>query len=1182
MMSRNWTEQQKDAIKARKGSVLVSAAAGSGKTAVLVERVIERITDPENPTDADRLLIVTFTKLAAGEMRDRISKAVSALIKKDPGNSRLINQQTLLANAKICTIDSFCSSLVKENFELLDISPDFRTADEGELAVIKKEAMDKALEYMYESAGKAFRDLVELLMTGTNDTPVEEAVEKLYETSRSFSFPEKWLDSLAESYDSSINVKDSPCGRLLLERVKQATQYSLRLFDRVLEGIAGDEELEKIFLNAVSTDKAQCEYILSSLEESSWDLIRAAVDRFSAARRGNASKELKEDLQFNYLLNLRTVGVDNMKDLNGILCSNDENYRDDVLFFRNIIASLVECTKVFSEKYTEIKKSRKLADFSDIMHMALSLLVRSKGDSWERTELARRIAECYDEILIDEYQDTNAAQTMLFTAVSRDNLFRVGDVKQSIYSFRQAMPEIFMSLKDSLDIYDRQKDNYPAKIILANNFRSRKGVTDIINFIFEQIMSRESGDIDYNGEERLVASAAYCEKTEPSAELHLINLEALSETEKTTHEYQAEYIAKLINRMIAEDYTVKDKNGERPVSYGDFAVLMRSLSSGKGVTYADVFRKEGIPCFTEVSDSFLTSGEVALVLNMLRIIDNPKQDIPLLSVMMSPVFGFSVDDVALIKKKNRRSSVYSCLLEKRADGDRKCEEFLSALALWRSMSICLPVGELINGIYEERALLSVFDAVDSSGMKRANLMLLLDYAATYEKSGYTGLSGFIRFIDRLSSQKQDLSGALNSCQNADVVKIMTIHKSKGLEFPVCILANCAGRFNKQDETPNLILNRKYGVAIRRRDTETFEQFSSIPHKAVSLAVHQDSISEELRVLYVALTRAEEKLIMVHGDRNLYDSVSKYGVDLSAESKRLSSYSVSGATNYGQWIITALLRHKDAAFIREQANLDESFVLPCDSPLKVIVSDVSTDEAKTESDKTTEAEDRDFLELVKERAEFRYKYEALSGINMKRTASSVDRGTIDTEYFASSRPAFLCQGGLTGAQKGTATHRFVQFADYRRARLDLEAEIRRLTEKGMLTTLQADAINRRTVKSFLESDLAERILSSPEVLREKRFIIEVPISEIYEGVEQFSDEKVMIQGACDCAFEEEGGLVVIDYKTDLIDDEEIFREKYRSQLMLYKKALELCTEKPVRETLLYSFHLSRTIEVKEKI
>ena len=1182
-MSRNWTEQQKDAISARDGSVLVSAAAGSGKTAVLVQRVIERITDAKNPVDADRLLVVTFTKLAAQEMRDRISAAISDLIKNDPGNPNLIKQQILLNDAKICTIDSFCISVVKENFERLDVPADFRLADKSELEIVKKEAMTIAIEKMYESGSADFRRLVEILFEEKSDGTVGKAIEKLYDTSRSFAFPEKWISELKEAYNPGIGVKDSVHGKIILDYVKKGIEYYISAFERIVYEIEGDKGLEGIFSNAVKTDIENCKQLIGTIDSGSWDEICHAVKKFGFARKGKAKGELKEDPTVIYYTKLRDSSKTGFKKLGDILCCSEEVYKEDIRFFEGPVKSLIEATLLYSQIYEEIKKSRKLADFSDIMYMTLSLFVRNTEDGWERTGIAERISECYDEILIDECQDTNGAQNLIFDAISRDNLFKVGDVKQSIYSFRQAMPEIFMSLKEKLETYDRDRNNYPCKIILANNFRSRKGVTDIINFIFEQIMCKESGGIDYNDEERLVASAEYEAKDEPSAELHILDFENANEDEGNI-EYQARYVASQIKKLMEEGYTVKDKNGTRPVAYRDFAILFRSLKGmdgNRGVIFADILRKEGIPSFTEVSDKFLDSNEIALILNLLRIIDNPAQDIPMLSVLMSPVFGFCTDKIAEIKKNKRYSSVYSCLLEKEQQGDAECTAFLEKLREWRSMSICLGICELLNEIYEQTALPSVFDAVDKSGKSSANLRILIDYALIYEKSDSAGLSGFIRFTDRLRSQKLDLAGSLNSCGNADVVKIISIHKSKGLEFPVCILANCNGKFNTDDEKKRYVLSRRAGVALKYYDDKTFEEFESIPRKAVNLATHSDMVGEEMRMLYVALTRAKEKLILIYSAKNAGNKIAACAKDIAAGRKQITPFAVSKVAGFGQWLLMALLRHKDSVQLRETAGIDESFVLPCASGLKVVINENIAEATSEEAEECSGGIDTEFLSQVKERAEFRYRYEALTGINMKRTASSVDRSYIDREYFASSKPAFLCDGGLTGAQKGTATHRFVQFADYDRAKADLEGEIQRLFSNGMLTGAEAKAINRRTVGAFLKSDLLSRILSSGRVLREKRFIIEVPINEIYENVDEFSEEKVMIQGACDCAFEEDGKLVVIDYKTDRIDSEDEFIEKYSSQLLLYKKALELCTGLEVKETLLYSFHLSREIEIKEK-
>lgn len=1177
-MARNWTNEQKNAIEARRGSVLVSAAAGSGKTAVLVQRVIERLTDKENPTSADRLLIVTFTRAAAGEMKDRISAALSELLRKEPGNVNLINQQMLLPSAKICTIDSFCSSLVKENFQLLDISPDFKTADEGELAVLKKQAMDMTMEQMYLEGGDSFRNLVELLFVGRDDSGMEKVTDKLHESSMSFPFPEKWLHSLCEPFRKDESVTESSYGKVILDYVRTAAQYSLDIADNILSHAEGDEALYKMFHKAVSADKAQCEYVLSRIDEGSWDEVKNALSRYAPERRGNTPKELKDDPFVTRLVNSRKSATDNMKELSKYFCCSEQEFREDMEFFREPMESLIETVILFSKNYSEVKKEKKLCDFSDITHMALSLLVKETEDGFESTGFAKNIAESFDEILIDEYQDTNRAQDMLFTAVSRNNLFRVGDVKQSIYSFRQAMPQIFLELKAAYKNYDREKDNYPAKIILGNNFRSRKGVTDIINFVFRQIMSEDSGDVEYNEEEALVASAEYAPKNEAESELHIIDTVDLDRDEESSDEYQARYIARLIDRMIKEGYTVREGNGERKATYKDFCVLLRSVSK-RGVIYADVFRKEGIPCFTEVSGSFLTAKEIALTLNLLRVIDNPKQDVALLSVMLSPVFGFTVDEVSLLRKGNKKGDLYSCILNRLNEGDEKIRAFTEKISLWRNMSICLCTSELISEIYEDTGLLSIFDAMDKSGIKRANLMLLLDYASVYEKAGYIGLSGFIRFVDRLKTEKQDLSGALGSAENADVVKIMTIHKSKGLEFPVCILANLAGKFNRMDEMENLIVNRNQGLGIIRRDTETFDQFETVCHSAVKLAVHHDTLSEELRVLYVAMTRAAEKLIMVYAKDKVLCACSDFSIDINEKENRLSPFAVTRAKGLGQWLVTSLLRHKDARNIREGAGLDEGIVLPCEVPLKVVYESAEAVKLETEKEEVSKEIDEEFLSLVKQKADFRYKYEALSGVISKRAASEVDKEYIDRDYFASSVPSFLTEGKLTGAQRGIVTHTFIQFADFEKASADLEGEIERLRNLGVLTQVQCGGINRKAVEGFFRSDLAKRILQSDNVMREKKFTIEVPVSEIYEELSDFSDEMMMIQGIADCAFEEQGKIVVVDYKTDALDSEDKFREKYSSQVLLYKKALEVCIGLPVKQTLLYSFHLGKEIEVE---
>lgn len=1179
-MSRQWTDNQLKAIDALDGSILVSAAAGSGKTAVLTQRVINRLTDSKNPVSADRLLIVTFTRAAAKEMRDRISQELTRLLREDPNNKMLADQQMLLPSAKICTIDSFCYDLVKENFQYLFISPDFKIGDEGELALLSREAMDITMEELYKADDNGnFKNLSELVFVGRDDTRLTEMIEKLHTSAMSFPFPDKWLEELGKSFVPGENVKDSVYGKIVLSHIRDSLVYCISMIKQMTDACDENPIADKAYRQALSEDLAQTEYILDRiLTGESWDEIRRSALSYKAAARKRLTGDEKDDEGVISIEAKRKKLKEEIKDIGVCMCCSQQEYEADMEFLRPMVKELIRAAQLYSKNFALLKKEKKLADFSDVTNMAISLLVESDGDSWKSTAFAENMKKSFDEILIDEYQDTNAAQDMLFTAISDNNLFRVGDVKQSIYRFRQANPDIFIFLKNTYETYDKQKNNYPAKIILGNNFRSRRSVTDTINFIFSQIMSPQCGDVSYDDEEKLIFSAEYYNKSENDfAELHLVGAEkADTYYGNVTNLVQARHIASHIKKMLAEGFTVKDGDGERPATYKDFAVLLRSTGSGKGLEYAEVFRSEGVPCFTEVPGKFLTSVEISLVLNILRIIDNPKQDIALMSVMMSPVFGFSPDEMAELRLQSRHKDLYSCLLL--SQENPRVSAFIEQVRAWREVGLCLSVKDLISEIYDTTALLSIFDAIDPSLTKRANLNLLCDYASIYEELGYNGLSGFISFVDRLSSKQRDISGSVGVVSQSNSVKIMTIHKSKGLEFPVCFVAGISTKFNRTDETDSLIVTQKYGIGALRRDLDTFEQYPTLSHKAMKLAVRKDNTSEELRVLYVALTRAKEKLIMVYCGDKIDDDCKRYASRLTFKGKSYPPFAVSHASCYGEWIISALLRHPAADILREYAGLGNEVILRDDAPVRVFSFNYCVDENEQRPSEASGKVNKELLSLIEERAAFRYKYEALADIIMKRAASETDKNFIDRDYFASSSPAFLSAKGLTGAAKGVATHTFVQFADYERARQSVTDEIARLEGKGILTSAQAQAIDVPSAETFFSGKLIERILASDKVLREKKFTIEVPVKDIYEGFDDFPEEKMMIQGIADCAFLEDGELVVVDYKTDNLSREEDFIEKYSSQVLLYRKALEITTGYKVKETLLYSFRLGKEIRV----
>jgi ATP-dependent helicase/nuclease subunit A len=1179
-MVRNWTTEQQWAIDARGGNLLVSAAAGSGKTAVLVERVIRRLTDPEQPLSADRLLVVTFTRAAAAEIRQRIGEAVAERLEQDPDNEHLAKQQMLLPFAKICTIDAFCSALVHAHFEKLDLPPDFKNADEGELQLLCEEAMSETLEACYADGDRAFLDLVELLFRGRDDSFLEETVRALYRESRSYPFPAAWLREVAALYRCDGPLSMHPFVQELTDTIAAAADSRHAVLEQTLCEIAGDALLEALFGEVLRDDLRQLDAIRAHLgvQDFNWDAARGAALGYSPMTRPRVPREHADDPAIQRLIRLRYEGKDLIrKRIAPLFCCSEAEFREDLACLRPMIERLAAVTQQYTEAFDRLKAEKQAADFDDVMHAALRLLCRSGEHGAEPTDLAREIAREYDEILIDEYQDTNRAQDLLFSAISRANLFRVGDLKQSIYRFRQAMPEIFMELREKYAPYRPDEPAFPAKITLNANFRSRRCVTEAVNFVFSQIMSRDAGDVDYDGEERLVYAADY-PQAEECCEWHLLDLQDLDTEVDSGDAFQADYTAGRIRRLIDDGLQVKGETGMRPARFSDFCVLLRSINGGRGALYADALRRRGIPCFTEVSSDFFAASEVSLLLNLLRVIDNPRQDVPLLSVLLSVLFGFTPDDCAALRLCDPESDLYGCLVCAAGQGNQKAARFLAAIADWRTKGVCMSVQDFLQMIYDETAVPAAVSVMPGAAARRANLMLLLDYAAVYESAGYIGLSGFIRFIDRLERTRSDLAGSVGASAETNVVRVMSIHKSKGLEFPVVLLANCGGAFNADERRKGVVIHSALGVGAQRRELDTLAQFPTLGLLAVRERIRRDAVSEEMRVLYVAMTRARERLILVGACRDLEKTLAKYQTRLSLPGRTLSPYEALSAGSYADWLRPALLRHPDAAALREKAGMDASVVLPADFRLQVFTAGWQPPQKRGEETALRPAPDMACYEALRTSLSWQYPFEPLTKLVSKRAASEVDKAFVDRDYFASARPAFLTEGGLTAAQRGTATHTFMQFCEFAAAERDVGAEIARLSEQGVITAPEAQAIDRAAVQRFFESDLWRRMRQSPLVMREKKFTVELPVADLYPEMTGFPDEKVMIQGIADCAFLEDGALVVVDYKTDRLDREEQFAEKYAGQVRLYKTALSLCTAYRVRETVLYSFHLHRAIPV----
>ncbi|MEG2039253.1 MAG: UvrD-helicase domain-containing protein, partial [Oscillospiraceae bacterium] len=776
-MNRKWTEAQYNAIAAEGGNVLVSAAAGSGKTAVLVERVIQRLTDLENPTPADRILVATFTNAAAAEMKERIAARLTELLEQNPGDSYLMRQRMMLDTASIGTVHAFCLGIIRNNLHLLQVPPDFRIGDEKELNILKEDIAKELLEEYYSVGNKTFADMVELFSTGRDDSRVLGAIFQLYSFVRSHPFYNSWLDSKLLYYSNDLDAEQTLWGKTILNYAEKTVQYAAFMNDKALELIKQDDTLTEKYTVYFEQTGNQLRELAAVIRTGCWDTVYGAVNRFSFEKLPIV-RGMKDSFLKNQAMNYR----DKIKDIINELslkqfCCDNQGFKQDIKMLYPVTAMLFEITKEFDRRYTLAKFSRKMIDFSDIEHFAIALLLEEKDGEHILTPLAKELRERYMYVLVDEYQDSNEAQDLIFSSVSNGkNLFMVGDVKQSIYRFRQAMPEIFLAKKNSFPLYDGE--NYPAKIILGNNFRSRRQVTETVNMIFGMLMSEDLGELYYNDEEMLVPLANYPENDDCTTELCL--LEYNGDEELSAVEAEAEFVAEKIDAMIKNGFKVNEKGVLREIKAGDIAILMRSLK-GKGDIFLKALANVGIKAVTQDKSSFLAAREISVVMSMLRVINNPLNDICLTAVMLSPAFDFTPTDIAKIRMINRSSAMIVNCIAAAEQGDERCQSFIKILDSLRLLATTMPVSRLIVKILEATDFSGVVAAMNNAEVRTANLRLLCEYAAKYEQSGSGGLGGFVAFIDRLEQRDDDLGGAELGALEKNCVRIMSIHASKGLE-----------------------------------------------------------------------------------------------------------------------------------------------------------------------------------------------------------------------------------------------------------------------------------------------------------------------------------------------------------------------------------------------------------------
>lgn len=1174
--STNWTDEQRRAIEARGHTVLVSAAAGSGKTAVLTERAVRRMLDPQAPIDADRLLVVTFTRAAAQEMKQRMLQKLTEYIAEHPLDTAGRRQRQLLDRAVIGTLDALCLNLLRENWQLLGLPAAFRVGDAQELDTMRERAVDAALEAAYaDRSDAAFGDLAELLSQKRGDQSLAGTVLRVLDFARTHPFYTDWLDEKLQAYEGGENPAQSVWGDILLQYAAESSRQCLRDTHAALEELRQEADFVN-YLPAFEGDALFFATLCPALERGDWDEAAALLRGFKAvplkAAKRDADPEHKAHFQRLRARNKEMIETLQSKALSASLLEFSEDIADLLPKLRRLFA-LVKDT---DSRLLDQKRASGIFDFSDLAQFAAGLLMtRDAQGQLHKTSLAETIGARFDEIMVDEYQDVNAVQDMIVTALSNSkNLFMVGDVKQSIYRFRQAQPDIF--LRRSAEYAQNSDPGAPELITLSGNFRSRGEITHAVNRIFEPLFSKRIGELFYDAEHQLNALATYLPADGAGAQFHLLEQGGLNAGDAA--EAEARYVAREITRLIASRALVTDKGVLREICAGDISILLRSPKS-----QADIYRRAleaaGVEAFAQLESGFLESFEITAALNLLRALDNPTLDIELIGAMLSPIFGFNDDALAKIRLLSPEGHFYPAV-KKAAETDAAARAFLETFEHLRRRALTASAAELITEAVEITGFDLFCRAMQGGAQRFANLLLLSQYAEQYHQNGHRGLSAFLRIIDR-AMQSGDLAPAyVGEQQNA--VFITSIHKSKGLEWPVVFLCQ-SGRdhsFYRNDLIRPTLLHSELGFACVRRDAERRQQFVSVPLGAVRIESERAMLSEELRILYVAATRARERLIITGAMKKALETAEALSPDGSVPSPA----QVRACKNYAEWLLLALGRYGDAAqalrlgqplgqialhfdFLEGQPDApsptsgqedQQSLFSPAPAPLPP-ADDVLTD-------------------ALLRRLAFEYPFSKAVKTPAKLAVSQLTHSAHDAFRFA-KKPAFALESAASGSERGTAVHAFMQYCDYAAAKLNAAAELARLKNAGILTARQAELVALDKIEQFFESELAQRIFAAKEILREFAFMVSAAACVSTRDLAAENGEAPMLQGIADCILLEADHAVVIDYKTDRVGDAETLRERYAGQLSLYREMLASVLPVPVTECVIWSFALGCEIEVQ---
>ena len=1172
-MATKWTSEQQAAIESKNQNLLLSAAAGSGKTAVLVERIISRITDAQNPIDADRLLVVTFTNAAANEMRERIISALEDKISQNPQDKLLFRQLTLVKKAQITTIDSFCIDILRKYFVEAELSPDFSVADPAENKVMLEEALDNVINEMYDDVvfGADFLYLMESYANSkANDSAFRELIISIYHFSKSLPYPDEWLDLSAERFNIDGDFDSSEYRYFLIQEIHSECARCVSEYNIMIELMQKD-----YFTLYESQLREEKEFFESCLNTFDYSALLVQIDGFNFKRRPAVPKNIQP-------INLDTVNEmrDKIKQKRmgklreKLLNLTAQQQETAIRKMYPLMRCLSETVKRLNMRFLHMKLDKNTLDFSDCEHRCLQ--------TFKNKAVADVVRESYDEIYIDEYQDTSKLQEEIFASIKKDNnLFMVGDIKQSIYRFRNTDPILFKTKRDT---FSKDEEALDRKIILSKNFRSRENILSTVNCIFERIMSQESGEIDYNDDEKLYLGADYPDGAQNpmsyETELAIIDTKAIEDEEEDDYkktELEAIYCANRIAQLIESGVEVYDRGNYRPITYSDICIISRNVRDNAVILNA-VFADYGIPCYADNTGSYFESREVDIMLSMLAVIDNPYQDLPLLAVLRSIMFNLSSDELAIIRSYDKRKSYYDAIVECSKSDTPEGETargIIAAIENFSNKAKYMSVSELILDIYNTTGYYDAQQTQSNGVVRRANLRLLYNRAKAYEGTGLRGLYSFVKFINDFKNTGNDLEAAHLSGEQNDAVRIMSIHKSKGLEFPVVILFAAEHKFNLMDLHKGVLYHAELGYGPKFVDTDLRITYNFAPRAALESILYRESVAEEMRILYVALTRAKEKLIIVGADKNLNRKISSC---LSGEyTNRINGALVTEHTSYLDWIIMALVDHSQAHQLRSYIGVDRDMHLfEHDSKFDIrIISTVEelmfSQKSRAMSGQENMANEERLVSLMN------YVYPNADGtkIPSKLTVSELKKRketqilSEGTQVFA--RPLNIREknSGLTSAEIGTAYHTVLQKFDLSapaETREHIKNQIDIIRKKGFLTEEEAGAINPDKILKFFTSSTGKMIKSAKEVKREFMFGVSIPAKNFIADTQ--SDEEIMLQGIVDCLVITDDGIVVIDYKTDRNFDATDTVEKYRVQLDCYKYAAEKIFKKPVVGKILF--------------